>query len=111
MGIQIRARIWEAKCHKKVVSEGFELIGDPGEWRSCYVHKRLGVMLVIYVDDFKMGGPEGNCHTCWSALRSGDDAIQMDDPTTIKAYLGCTHRTYPLKSKRDGKQIALWNTS
>ena len=64
-------------------------------------------MLVIYVDDFKMGGPEEICHICWKALRSGSDAIQMDDPTTIEAYLGCTQRTHPLKSKRDGKTISV----
>ena len=79
---------WEARCHEKVVSEGFELIGDSGEWRSRYVHKELGVMFVIYVDDFKMGGPEENGHICWKAQRYGSDAIQMDDPTTIEVYFG-----------------------
>ena len=48
---------WEERCDKKVLAEGVVRIGESGEWRSCYSHRALGVILVIYVDDFKMAGP------------------------------------------------------
>ena len=52
---------WEETCDRKVEMEGFVPAGDSGERRSCYIHTELGVMLVIYVDDFKMVGLAENC--------------------------------------------------
>ena len=43
---------WEQRCESKVLKEGFTHIGEAGEWRSCYWHNVLRVLLIIYVDDF-----------------------------------------------------------
>ena len=42
---------WEEKCDQHVRKVGFEPVGE--EWPSCYVHKRMNLFLVIYVDDFQ----------------------------------------------------------
>ena len=34
----------------------FEPIGE--EWPSVYIHEKLQLVLVVYVDDFKMAGPQ-----------------------------------------------------
>ena len=38
---------------------------------------KLQLMLMVYVDDFKMSGPAKNLDHGWKLLRSG---IEMDDP-------------------------------
>jgi len=97
---------WEEKCDRKITMEGFEPVGDSGEWRSCYIHKGLGVMLVVYVDDFKMAGLKSNCEAAWDKLRTGEEAITMDDPSDIDAYLGCTHKVETVKAS-DGVEIKM----
>ena len=49
---------WEQMFERKSLKEGFRRIGECGEWRSCYYHVSLRVILVAYVDDFKMAGPK-----------------------------------------------------
>ena len=48
---------WEQHCDAHVRSVGFVPLGP--EWPSCYTHPKLGLFLIIYVDDFKMSGPAG----------------------------------------------------
>ena len=44
---------------------------------------------MVYVDDFKMGGPAGEAmKEGWELIRSG---ITMDDPTPVGQCLGCKH--------------------
>jgi len=95
---------WEEKCDRKVRMEGFLPIGESGEWRSCYLHPGLGVMFVVYVDDFKMAGLREDCEICWKNLRGGQDAIEMDDPSEVGAYLGCSHLLKEEKCK-DGTNV------
>ena len=45
--------LWERHCDSHLRSIGFREI-DP--WRSVYFHDKLKVLLVVYVDDFKMAG-------------------------------------------------------
>ena len=45
---------WEQHCERALKSVGY--IQVP-EWKSVFMHPKLGVMLVVYVDDFKMAGP------------------------------------------------------
>jgi hypothetical protein len=51
---------WEKRCSKWVQKQGFKPVGHCYEWRSVFWHDRLKLMLVIYVDDFKMAGPKAN---------------------------------------------------
>jgi hypothetical protein len=76
---------WERHCHKHLTSVGFAEIA---EWRSCYVHPKLGLFLVVYVDDFKMAGPTKNLSQGWSLIRKG---VKTDDPQPLGKYLGCSH--------------------
>ena len=48
----------------------------------------LQIMLMVYVDDFKMSGPVKNLDKGWKLLRSG---IDMDDPYPLDRCLGCIH--------------------
>ena len=95
---------WEERCDTKVRSCGFVGIGDCGEWRSCYYHPELDVLLIVYVDDFKMAGPESAVTKAWSMIRSGDDKLEMEDPVTLESYLGCAHELSTHTTK-DGVQV------
>ena len=52
------------------------------------MHPKLGVMLVVYVDDFKMAGPKENLSKAWDLVKS---KINMEEAAPIKRYLGCEH--------------------
>ena len=73
------------------MSKGFRQVGDCHEWRSCYWHDHLQVFLIIYVDDFKMAGPETKVAEAWDLLRKGDKTIKMDELKQVENYLGCEH--------------------
>ena len=40
---------WEQHAEKHLRSKSFVPIDD---WRSCYIHPKLDLMLIVYVDDF-----------------------------------------------------------
>eukprot|EP00975_Prorocentrum_lima_P049384 10331038-Prorocentrum_lima.AAC.1 len=42
---------WEGHCETQLKAQGFKIVPDG---RSCFVHPRLKLLLVVYVDDFKM---------------------------------------------------------
>ena len=48
---------WERRMHAAVLSVGFTSLGNCGEWRSVYFHKEFQVLMIVYVDDFKLAGP------------------------------------------------------
>ena len=52
-GHPLSGAFWENHCDGKLKSKGFKRI--PG-WESCYYHEELKLVLLIYVDDFKMAG-------------------------------------------------------
>ena len=76
---------WEQKCDTHLQSVGFEPIVD---WRSCYFHKKWQLFLVVYVDDFKLSGPQANLAKGWKVIREG---INMGDPEPLGKFLGCDH--------------------
>ena len=57
------------------------------EWPSIYWNDSLKVILVIYVDAFKMAGPKGHLASCWSDLRTG---LHFEPESKLGMYLGCT---------------------
>ena len=59
---------WEQMADQHAKSVGFEEIP---EWPSTYYHEELRLMLVLYVDDFKLSGPTGNLEAGWELLRKG----------------------------------------
>ena len=46
---------WEQQSEKHFSSVGFIPIPD---WKSCFRHPRLDLMLIVYVDDFRLAGPK-----------------------------------------------------
>ena len=79
---------WEKHCAQSLKKVGFETVP---EGRSCFWHSRLKLFLAVYVDDFKMSGPEGNLREGWQLIRSH---LTLEDPTPSGKYLGCEHRVF-----------------
>ena len=64
---------------------GFEPVFN---WPSVFFHKARDLLLMVYVDDFKMSGPAGQMAKTWTEMSS---RIQMDDPGAVTKCLGCHH--------------------
>ena len=86
---------WEKHCDTHLRKAGFVPIGD--EWRSAYSHKELRILLVVYVDDFKMSGPKVNLKSGWDLINR---YISIEPPTPLGVFLGCGHKrtTFTLPS-------------
>ena len=82
---------WEEHCDKHCQSVGFDPIPN---WPSCYYHGKLSLFLVIYVDDFKMSGPEKHLPEGWKLIMEG---LNIDPPTEQGQYLGCMHEKGRIK--------------
>ena len=57
-------------------------------WPSCYFHAKLKLLLVVYVDDLKMPGPQVNMAGGWKLTQS---RLNLGDPAPSNCYLGCMH--------------------
>ncbi len=76
---------WEEHCAKQLLSIVFSAVP---EWNSCFVHKKLGLFLVLYVDDFLLSGPRENLEAAWSQIRSGE-AWTAGTPSPILRMRSC----------------------
>ena len=77
--------MWEQHCDRKVRELDFvRPVGE--EWPSMYFHKKLQLLLVIYVDDLKLAGPEENLTKGWEMLRS---KLNIEPETDLGLDLGC----------------------
>ncbi len=54
-----------------------------------YFHKKLNLLLIIYVDDFKLAGPEENLDAGWALLRT---KLNIGPEGPLGMYLGCNQR-------------------
>ena len=90
---------WEVYCDEAVKKQGFEPMGE--NWPSVYFHKRLKLLLVIYVDDLKMAGPTQNLKEGWSLLRQ---AIEIEPEVDSGLYLGCEIH-YGSEKMSDGHEV------
>ena len=72
---------WEQHAEKHLSSVGFVSIPD---WKSCFRHPRLDLMLIVHVDDFKLAGPKRNLKEGWTLTRKG---IITGEPEPIGRYL------------------------
>ena len=68
---------WESHCEEHLTSVGFVPVPD---WRSTYWHPELKLLLMVYVDDFKMSGPSANFAKGWSMIRQ---KIKTDEPHAV----------------------------
>ena len=51
-------------------------------WKSVFYHPTKKLLLVVYVDDFKLAGPKQNIKEGWGLI----------SPETIGRYFGCMHK-------------------
>ena len=77
---------------------GFEPIVN---WPSSCFNKELTLKLMVYVDDFKLAGPEANMAEGWRLIQK---AVDMETPQPIGHFLGCTHEEFT-ETLKDGTQI------
>ena len=70
-----------------LIAVGFAMPDLEG-WPSVLFHPQLKLLLVVYVDNFKMSGPKEPMTKGWELVGS---KIDMDVPTDIGRYLGCDH--------------------
>ncbi len=75
------------KCDVDVKSVGFEALG--AEWPSFYFDKGLSLLLIIYVDDFKLAGPEEKLEKGWALLRT---KLTIGPEGPLGMYLGCNQQ-------------------
>ena len=79
--------IWENHCASQLEGNGWVQV-LPEIWQSIFCHPDPELLLVIYVDDFKMAGPQGNLKKGWANISS---VIDMDPPEAFGRYFGCHH--------------------
>ena len=79
--------LWEIHCERMLITVGF-IMPDPEGWPSVFFHPELKLLLVVYVDDFKMSGLKESMSKGWELVGS---RIDMDVPSGIGRYLGCDH--------------------
>ena len=68
--------IWENHGASQLKGNGWAQV-LPEIWQSIFYHPDLELLLVIYVDDFKMAGPQGNLKKGWADISS---VIDMGPP-------------------------------
>ena len=79
--------LWERHCEAMLIEVGFTM-PDPEGCPSVFFHPELKLLLVDYVDDFKMAGPIESMSKGWQLIAS---KIDMDTPGKVNRYLGCDH--------------------
>ena len=82
---------WERHGESHLLSVGY--IPD-ADWKSCFWHEGLQLLLAFYVEDFKFSGPNENLKKGWESIRS---KIETDEPHKIGHWLGCTHHRFEKK--------------
>ena len=90
---------WEQHCEKALLEGGYTAI--PG-WKSCYWHASLKLMLIVYVDDFKLAGPKCNLAAGWKLIR---DKVKTDQPHAVDVFLGCKHEAFSRPLPDTGKTV------
>ena len=90
---------WERHCAAHLTSVGFVEVAD---WRSCFWHPKWSVFLTVYVDDFKLSGPERALPSAWAAIRAG---VKTGEPEAVGLYLGCRHVVTRRPSPLSGKMV------
>ena len=77
---------WEQHCNAHLKKCGFNPIEN---WPNMFHHSELQLMLMVYVDDFKMSGPAENMAKGWKLIKDG---LNIDTPGPVSKMLGCYHR-------------------
>ena len=71
MGTPDAGGYWEQHCDSHLRDCGFNPIAaEDKAWRSCYFSPTLKCYMIVYVDDFKIAGPEKNVKKAWELIRA-----------------------------------------
>ena len=60
---------------------------------ECLFHRKLGLFLSVYVDDFKMAGKKEKFAPMWATLRKKID-LEPPVPMDGNVYLGCIQQSF-----------------
>ncbi len=75
---------WEQHCEKQLTAEDIGFIPIHDAWKSVFWHPRLRLMLVVYVDDFKLAGPKEHMAEGWKLIGSKiDSCFSAQDGNTL----------------------------
>ena len=77
----------------KFFAVGFVKIAE--EWINLYWHPQKRVVLLVYVDDFKLAARRGHHDELWKALRS---VIDMDEENEDARFLCCDQDKFKAKA-------------
>ena len=80
--------LWEQHLNTQLGSVGWRQV-LPEMWQSVFYHDDLKLLLVIYVDDFKLAGPTENLKKGWETISS---KVDIGSPEPYDRYFGCLHR-------------------
>ena len=83
-GHPMSGKYWENHFTEKLLKCDFEPI--PG-WECLFFHRRLRLILSVYVDDFKLVGKQENLKEGWKLITGS--GLVLDPPTPLGDYLGC----------------------
>ena len=67
---QMRGAIREKHSEEGLKEVGCKLMGDCYKWRSCFWNEETKVLCIVYVDDFKVAGPEEAVNNSWADIIS-----------------------------------------
>ena len=75
---------WEEHAERGIRESGFKRIRN-GSWSSIFWHPQLRVLLMLYVDDFKLAGPVKDLAEGWHLIRGnasseGGKGLIMEGP-------------------------------
>lgn len=74
--------LWERHCEAMLTEVGFTM-PDPEGWPSVFFHPELKLLLVVYVDDFKMAGPIESMSKGWQLIASKIDMARIHPGKSI----------------------------
>ena len=60
-------------------------------WECLFSHAQKGLLMSVYVDDFKMVGKQENLADMWKLLRI-DLELEPETVLSHNVYLGCSQR-------------------
>ena len=78
-------QFWEKHAEAKLKSVGYVSVPN---WPSVFFNPQTKLMLVVYVDDFLMSGPEEFHEQAWKDI---NNVIKLDNPRPLDRFLGCQH--------------------
>jgi len=92
-GHPLAGLIWEKHGGKAIIRCGFEKIKG---WECLYVHREQQLFLSVYVDDFRMAGPNANLAPMWTLLGKELD-LEPAVPSCTNVYLGVQQEPCEIK--------------